>query len=116
MSQVVIDVPEFMDRVQDDKELFLELLDIYIEDFHKKRILLQQALENNNFEEIKSIAHSLKGSSGNISAKMLRESFLRLEEMVKNQDLKDFKKFLSDLDQQFQDVIRRTAELKVELK
>ena len=116
MSQVVIDVPEFMDRVQDDKELFLELLDIYIEDFHKKRILLQQALENNDFEEIKGIAHSLKGSSGNISAKMLRESFLRLEEMAKSQDLKDFKKFLSDLDQQFQDVIRRTSELKVELK
>ena len=29
MSEEVIDVAEFMERVQDDKELLLELLDIF---------------------------------------------------------------------------------------
>lgn len=116
MSEDVIDLPDFLDRVQDDKDLLLELLDIYMSDFEVKRNGLKQAVARKNFEEIKSIAHSLKGSSGNISAKFLRVTFLKFEEMGKAQTLADADKLLAEMDKQYSDLVLRINVLKKELK
>ncbi len=98
MSNEILDLNEFLERVQDDKELLLELIDIFSEDYAIKRKLLQEAVEQDNFEEIKSISHSLKGASGNISAITLRKIFLDFEEMGKASDLSGGKEKLADLD------------------
>jgi len=37
MGREVLDLNEFLERVQNDKELLLELLDIFVEDFQEKR-------------------------------------------------------------------------------
>ena len=37
MAEDIIDLPDVLERVQDDKELLLELLDIFQEDFVSKR-------------------------------------------------------------------------------
>jgi len=84
MSEDLLDVNEFMERVQDDKELLLELLDIFLADYMEKRKTLQEAVDGQDFEQIKGVAHSLKGASGNISAKSMCEIFSSLEEMGKN--------------------------------
>ena len=65
MSDEVLDLNEFLERVQDDKELLLELLDIFSDDYQKKRVQLEEAVNKNDSEQIKSVAHSLKGASGN---------------------------------------------------
>jgi len=114
MSDGVIDVEEFLERVQDDKELFFELLEIFSEDFVEKRTALGTAVESQDFEQIRSVAHSLKGASGNISAKALRAVCLRLEEMGRNNDLGDIDKLLTDLDQTFTDLTACIEELKKE--
>jgi len=116
MSEEAIDVNEFLERVQDDKELLLELLDIFSDDFKQKRQSLQSAVNNSNQEEIKSIAHSLKGASGNISAKPFREICLKIEEAVKNNDISVVGDLLSDIDQQFEKLSSRMTQLKEELK
>ena len=81
MNEDIIDLPEFLERVQEDKELLLELLDIYTEDFKIKKVQLAAAIKNQDYEQIRQVAHSLKGASGNISAKPLRNIFLSLEEL-----------------------------------
>jgi len=116
MSDNIIDLPEFLERVQDDKELLLELLDIFVNDYQEKRKLLQGAVENKDVEVIKSISHSLKGASGNISAKSLRESFLKMEEMGKNNDLMGIEDVLTGMDQQFGELTGRISSLKTELQ
>jgi HPt (histidine-containing phosphotransfer) domain-containing protein len=83
MSEEIIDLKEVLDRVQDDKELLNELLDIYQEDFMIKRKALGDAIAANDIAKIKEVAHSMKGASGNISAKPLHAACLQLETLAK---------------------------------
>jgi len=116
MSDELLDLAEFRERVQDDLELLLELLDIYSSDFVEKRKILQDAVANKNYDQIKSIAHSLKGASGNISAKTMRECFLQLEEMGKTQNATGGPELLKKIDQIYADLTKRFDQLKRDLK
>jgi HPt (histidine-containing phosphotransfer) domain-containing protein len=115
MVNTILDLPEFMERVQDDKELLLELLDIYVEDFGKKRKLLDEAAAKNDFEQVRNIAHSLKGASGNISAKDIRETFSTVEVMGKNSNLSGIEKYLAKMDAEFELLLVRIQEIKKEM-
>ena len=116
MSEDVLNLPEFLDRVQDDKELLLELFDIYQEDYKEKRELLGKAIEEKNTEEVHHIAHSLKGSSGNISANQIRESFLKLETMGKEGDLSAAADTLAAADQEYESLAQRIDEVRSEMQ
>ncbi len=83
MSEDIIDLKDVLERVQDDKELLDELLDIYQEDFVQKRQALGEAITAKDIAKIKEVAHSMKGSSGNISAKPLHAACLQLEMLAK---------------------------------
>ncbi len=114
MSDEVLDLPEFLERVQDDKELLLELFDIYQEDYIEKRTLMEEAVKTNNIEEVKSLAHSLKGASGNISAKCLHKLFFQLEDKGKNNDLTGSDAVLVDVDVEYERLSARITEIREE--
>ncbi|OGW97716.1 MAG: hypothetical protein A2Z81_05070 [Omnitrophica WOR_2 bacterium GWA2_45_18] len=116
MSEEVIDVPEFLERVQDDKELLFELLDIFVGDYRGKRKSLGEAIKKNDYEEVRMIAHSLKGASGNVSAKALRQTFIKIEEMRKQNDYTGAEETLKTMDQRFEELLKRISVLKEELK
>jgi len=115
MPEDIIDLNEFMERVQDDKELLLELFDIYLEDYEAKRKALPDIIRSQKFEELRGVAHSLKGASGNISAKPIRAIFMKMEEMGKNNTTDGIGRLLIELDELFEKLKQRIAELKVEL-
>lgn len=115
MSEEIIDVPEFLDRVMEDKDLLKELLDIFAADYVQKRVDLGKAVEGSDFETIRSIAHSLKGASGNISAKPLREVCVVLEQKGKDGDGEGLAELLTELDKQYAALEQRMASLKEEL-
>jgi HPt (histidine-containing phosphotransfer) domain-containing protein len=83
MSEEIIDLKDVLERVQDDKELLAELFDIYQDDFVIKRKALGEAIVAKDITRIKEVAHSMKGSSGNISAKPLYAACLKLEMLAK---------------------------------
>ena len=116
MSEDILDLNEFLERVQNDQDLLLELLDIFVADFQEKRVLLAEAIEKKDYEQIRGIAHSLKGASGNISAKVVRQTFIKLEDMGKRGDMTGAAELLSALDQQFKDFLVRISTVKNELK
>ena len=116
MDNDVIDLKDFLDRVQDDKDLMLELFDIFMEDYQQKRQELKEAVVKKDYEQIKSLAHSLKGASGNISAKAMRATFVRLEEIGKNNNLTGMDQLLNDLDRQYNDLVKRIEEIKKEFQ
>ena len=74
-----IDMESVLERVGGDKAFLQELLDIYIEDFLEKYVLLEQAIAEGDFNNIKEIGHSLKGSSGNLSLTFLHETAFGIE-------------------------------------
>ena len=116
MSEEAVDLNEFLERVQDDKELLIELFDIFLEDFVQKRELLNAAVQSQNFDEIGSIAHSVKGASGNISAKPIREIFLDIENMGNNNDISGIDEKLTLLDEKFEALKERITAIKTEFE
>jgi HPt (histidine-containing phosphotransfer) domain-containing protein len=116
MSDDVLDLKEFLERVQDDNELLLELFDIFIEDYKGKRKSLQTAILQKEYEQVRGIAHSLKGASGNISAKELRLVFSTLEDMGKKNDINGAEAVLVDLDRKYNSLLKRIDEVRKELR
>ncbi len=112
MKKTVIDLPDVLERVQDDWELLLELLDIFDQDFQVKRPALSEFFAQKNFDKIRDIAHSLKGAAGNISAKELFQSFYQLEKMAEGKDPSRMEAVFKAIDQQFTDLRAAVVELK----
>ncbi|MFT5169440.1 MAG: HPt (histidine-containing phosphotransfer) domain-containing protein [Lysobacterales bacterium] len=115
MSNDILDLAELKERVQDDIELLLELLDIFTEDYKGKRVVLGKSLVSDNYEEVRNVAHSLRGASGNISAKSLREKLSTFEEMGAKNDTTGSDELLQALDKSYTELEGRIAEVKVEL-
>lgn len=114
MSEPIIDLKDLMERVQDDKELVLELLDIYQEDFVTKRKALETAILSKDLQKVKETAHSMKGASGNISAKALHAVCLQMESMAKTGTTDGMERLLPTIDQLFSQIQQFAVQLKKE--
>jgi len=110
-----LDVDDFMDRVQNDKELFFELLDIFVKDYHDKRKQLGEAIKNGDGETVEHVSHFLKGSCGNISATALRLIFQELEKKGNANDLEGLESYLPDIDRKFEQLTVFIGELRKKL-
>lgn len=104
MNNEILDIKELMERVLDDRELILELLDDFVVDFTKNRQLLMAAIEQKNYEEIQEIAHRLKGAAGNISVKPMYTCCMLIETLAKNKQMNLVMALMTDLDNQFQEL------------
>ena len=116
MDNNTLDLKDVLERVQDDWELLMELLDIFSEDYTEKRELLKELLLENNFEEIRNIAHSIKGAAGNISAKSMHATSEKIEKLAEEKNLTSVKELLPQLDKQFIDLQGCIKELKAKGK
>ena len=100
MSEI-IDLKDALERVQDDKELLLELFDIFQEDFPGKRNAFWAAFEKGDAVTFQQVAHGLKGATGNISARRMHENCTDLDHLGKVGTIADVKPKLELLDQQY---------------
>lgn len=116
MGEQTLDVSDFMERVQGDKELFFELLDIFNDDFPTKRQALEEAIANRDHTTVEHVSHFLKGSCGNISAVPLRIIFSELERRGKENDLKGLEEYLEKIDREFKELITFVEELRTKLR
>ena len=116
MSEEIIDIKEFLERVQDDRDLLVELLDIYVEDFGQKRKIFEAAVQKKDLEQIKTVAHSMKGSSGNISAHAIHACWLKVELLAKNSDINGIPDVLKEIDSLFAQLKSFVVQLKQDLK
>jgi len=72
------DKNELMERIDNDQELFQEMLKIVF-DFDKEFIDLSEAIKKEDFETIKIKAHSIKGVAANFSFKRLNKIAKEME-------------------------------------
>lgn len=115
MQQDVIDLNDVMDRVQDDKELLIELLDIFQEDYQIKRRQIRDAIESGQTEKVRDLAHSIKGASGNISARKMFACAEKIERLSSQGDIKEAAHLADDLDGYFEELQSCIEEIKKEL-
>lgn len=114
MDPTVIDLDDVMERVQDDKELLLELFDIFEEDYARRRKVLGDALAARNFETIRDVIHSIKGAAGNIGAKTLHAICQNIERMAMDENLNGIVQAMPLLDEQYGAVQGHIAQLRVQ--
>lgn len=103
MRKKIIDLEDALDRVQDDKELLLELFDIFEQDFKLKRKELEKSLLSKDVENVRNIAHSIKGASGNISAHRIQEVCLFIEKEIAEDTVDLIKEKIPELDVYFEE-------------
>lgn len=83
-----------------EKHFVEEMLSLYLKHTDTQLSELKNAFDNRNPEIVKSKAHALRGSSGNIGLNDLFEEFTNLEEIVEN-DLIEAEKILNRILQKF---------------
>ena len=62
-----------------EQEIISELLDIFLRNASAQMESLEESVTQENLKKVKCIAHSIKGSAGNIGAEVLQQSTLEVE-------------------------------------
>ena len=96
-KEMVMDMPDFMTRVEDDMELARELAEIFLSDAVQKLDELENYISQNNAVGVRNVAHSMKGAAANLSALQVRALSQFLEDMGASDDLTGAKQTLSRL-------------------
>ncbi len=88
-QEPVLNKQAALELCDDDEELFLEIVQAYLEDAMEHSRQLLHALEAGDAHEVEERAHALKGASSNICAGPVREAALQLERAGRNKDLSE---------------------------
>jgi HPt (histidine-containing phosphotransfer) domain-containing protein len=78
---MALNLPEALNRVDGDQELFLSLAQIFLEESPSEIAAARAALERQDGAGLAAAAHKLKGSVMELCAPRLIESAKRLEEL-----------------------------------
>lgn len=95
-----------------DPELLLDLIEMFLADGPGKVAALMQGLADGDFETMERAAHTLKGSSGNLGARLLQQTCEQLQQSTRNRDLGRTRQLAPLLSQQLADVDRALRELR----
>ncbi|WP_299075200.1 ATP-binding protein [uncultured Paraglaciecola sp.] len=89
-------------RLMNNETLLAKICQMFIESSPSKIEALGQSIKNKNYQEIGKLAHSLKGSAGDLGAVYLHQLFSSMEQLAKIPEIEK-------LEQQYQIVISRYA-------
>lgn len=70
-----------------DPELLLDLIQMFLDDGPEKVRAVQEGLLAGDFDKMERAAHSLKGSSGNLGARILQETCERIQVATRQRQL-----------------------------
>jgi PAS domain S-box-containing protein len=75
----VLDLDSLLSRLDNDRELFLEISNLFKRDYKIILENISSAFQESDYEAISRAAHTLKGMAGNLSANRAMDSALKLE-------------------------------------
>lgn len=82
-GRMILDYNDAMERVGDDKELYLELLQLFFDDYKEKHPQLGLFVRGKDASKIERGAHAIKSALGNLSAQRAYDAAQVLELMGK---------------------------------
>jgi CheY-like chemotaxis protein len=78
-----IDAADGLNRVGGNRKLFLSLLGKFVRDFAGSAEEIRKCLEDGDAATAERLAHTVKGASGNIGAKILQKAATELDDVLK---------------------------------
>ena len=97
VNQPVFDYEDFLERIDGDKVLLKEVLEIFLEDTPGLLVYLDTGIKNKDVEAVERAAHTLKGAAANISAKRLQAITHQLLLLARNGKLGDTEGVYDDI-------------------
>ena len=82
----VLEYDAAMDRVDNDSELYFELIDMFFEDCDESLSTLKVAVEQSNFSEVEAVAHAMKSALGNLGGMASYDAAFELERAGRESD------------------------------
>ena len=86
-TPAVVDLSELKERLDGDKVVFLEVAELFFENYDEEIETMGNAIRSADFDKLNQCAHSLKGSLGNLSAISAAEEAFKLEKMALHRDI-----------------------------
>ncbi|MBP7149171.1 MAG: Hpt domain-containing protein [Acidobacteria bacterium] len=74
-----VDLQEALGRTGDDRDFFLELLDLFLGDTGDQLGSLRRAVATGDSATVVSVSHAMKGAAANLAAARVREAALAIE-------------------------------------
>lgn len=100
-----VDVGQLLDRIDDDRALLLELVEIFRCEYPANLQIAQRAIDTKSPDDLQRIAHTLKGALGNLSAVGASVLAAELESMGRSLDLADAQSTLNRLSREMKQVM-----------
>ncbi|MDO6426959.1 diguanylate cyclase [Thalassotalea sp. 1_MG-2023] len=94
-----------VNNVLGDEELFEEILVMFCQDHGKDKERIAQAIENNDYESLKSLVHTLKGVSCSIGAMSLYEYCKHLDVAINEHNSNQYNVLFSPVAEQLDIVV-----------
>ena len=80
-------VEELLSLSEDgDPELLVDLIQIYLDDGPTKLHEITEGLDTQDYDRVERAAHSLKGTSGNLGARLLQDSCEAMQQASRNKE------------------------------
>ena len=98
----VFDREGVMRRVMDDKELFDEIINIYVTEAPENIKNLKECIRKEEFVKVEMQAHGLKGASAHTGAERIRECAARIETAAKEKDKERTEIAFKELEKEFE--------------
>ena len=100
-----VDVEQLLDRLDDDRALLGELVELFRDDYPNHLNKSQRAIDGNDAAALERAAHTIKGALGNLSAKRASALALELEMMGKTGDMRKAQGTLDQLTDEIGSVV-----------
>ena len=100
-AEVIFDREELMDRIGHDQSIYESTVRFFKTHVAELLEQIKLSVDNKNAEEIRNIAHTLKGVTANMSAKEMSATAFKLENIGKNNQIDKAAIILDQLNKQF---------------
>jgi CheY-like chemotaxis protein len=108
-ADAIIDMESAMTRFGGDREFYHELIGDFLSYVPGKITALEEALRMRDIENVQGYAHSIKGAAGNLSARKVFSTALRIESKAGDGVLTDVPQLIEELKSE----VARLRELKL---
>ncbi len=99
-QEPAINFSDLLARVENDRELLLDLIAMFREEFPRQRQVLQAAVDTENMRQVHATGHALKGIFANLAMPRAAKMAARIEHAGREQDAAELKAALITLDQE----------------
>ena len=102
----VLDLESALARVENDSELYLDLVGIFLGDYLSNLSAIRNAASDGNSQQVERLAHSIKSSLGNIGGMRAFNAALRLEMAGKKGEKEQLSGLIQDLEAEIDSFIK----------